>query len=117
MKMSGKDERKVLNIPICPNCGGRPRFWTLCDSEQQALCVVFSKEYSLGGLGSGTTFGKTVSFAKKYKYVSEIEHKVMCAWCMDCKTFNEDVSFIQTFIDAVKKLEKTKYVNDDEWNR
>lgn len=27
--MSGKDERKFIDIPVCPICGKRPKYWAL----------------------------------------------------------------------------------------
>lgn len=27
--MSGKDERPIMDIPICPSCGEKPDFWLL----------------------------------------------------------------------------------------
>lgn len=108
--MSGRDERKILDIPNCPSCEVKPKYWTLGRVGDIPLCWLYSREYSLYGktLNHGGK-GTAVGFARRDKSFHNIERRIVYAWCAECRTFYRDMSFVQTLIDAARKLENIKY--------
>lgn len=105
--MSGRDERKVLDIPNCPMCGRKPGHWILGRLERNPLCWVYSREHSLSVYG--VRRGLTISFYKGNSSMSHIEDGLTYAWCPRCNTHFKDRHFLQDLIDVAKRLEKTKY--------
>ena len=109
-RLSGKDERKLLDTPECPNCQYVSRYWALGEITSMGihkpLCHIYSKEHSLAG---GCIYGKpgtTVSFGDKPGCVADIEDKIAYAWCNECNYFHKDVSFVRNVVNIAKRLEK-----------
>ena len=112
--MSGNDERKILDVPECPDCGERPKFWVLGKKGNIRMCQVLSKRYSLVGLRGFGMAGDTISFYTGYYCVADVEPWAVYAWCKKCGTIIRDEVFINYLINAAKQLEKIKYVDNDE---
>ena len=37
--MSGKDERKLFDVPVCSGCERRPKYWILINDAARHFCV------------------------------------------------------------------------------
>lgn len=64
--MSGKDERRIFDIPICPICGRKPLYWILTDGENDeapSVGWILSTEY--------------VKVASKYSKHIVVKHRKM----------------------------------------
>ena len=108
--MSGRDERKGLNIPDCPKCQRRPAFWALGTVGDNPLCWLYSREYSLNGERPWPPVGTAVTFSKNDWSVDYIKYDIKYAWCSICGTFYRDKFFLDSLIDVTRQLEKINYV-------
>lgn len=62
--MSGKDERRVFDIPVCPICGERPKFWTLQENKDIHSPIVgwlLSNDY----LENNTSYSKRLVITRR----------------------------------------------------
>ena len=105
--MSGKDERKLFDIPICLAWGGKPRYWMLSYNESSndpsAGWLLSNKyiedtdKYSVHVVvKAGKTDGGFFLFIKKLKIVC-------CYQDMDKHVFKRGNATFEKVIDAVKR--------------
>ena len=71
MHMSGKDERKILEVPICPTCERIPDYWVVLDGHNKCIGWLTSDEY-----GEANNTFHHVLFSR-YNIVSDYEEFLM----------------------------------------
>ena len=113
--MSGKDERRVLDVPICPKCGKQPKFWTFHRGNGSRMCQLYSRRYALVDLRSFQITGNALGFYTGYESIDDVKYRVTGVWCRACARITDDAPFVTKLVNIAKQLEKTGYVDNDEW--
>lgn len=100
---------------MCPKCGERPKFWVFHRENGSRMCKLYSRRYSLVDLRSFHVTGNALSYFTGYKCMNDVEHWIKGVWCRACNCITFDNNFVRNLVNVAKQLEKTGYVDYNEW--
>lgn len=113
--MSGKDERKLVDVPSCPICGRIPLYWTLDGADKSAPCVgwLLSDRYVEKNRNSAS---KHV-LVSKYAKIRDFAHLLEKIFSVQCSNSSEHLFVRDTAMFRVVQSVVERYYAKEEYHQ